>query len=92
MTHLTTTIIRQHKAPEERELLPLAEKVLTDADWNELDAAFRTNRDPLTGEPPDAQYQSLFTRIVNALPAPIGLGPASPEPKGAFAAFLGKLP
>jgi len=82
----------EHMALEEREILPLAEKVLTDADWNELDAAFRTNRDPLTGEPPDAQYQSLFTRIVNALPAPIGLGPASPEPKGSFAGFLGKLP
>ena len=80
----------EHMGLEEREILPLAEKVLTDDDWAELDEAFRANRDPLTGQPPDAQYQSLFTRIVNALPAPIGLGPAGPEPKSAFSNFFGK--
>jgi hemerythrin-like domain-containing protein len=82
----------EHMALEEREILPLAEKVLTDADWAELDDAFRANRDPLTGEQPEAEYQGLFTRIVNALPAPIGLGPAGPEPKGSFATLLHKLP
>lgn len=34
------------------------------------------NRDPLTGHVPDLEYNALFTRIVNALPAPIDLGPA----------------
>jgi hypothetical protein len=33
--------------------------------------------DPLTGCEPDAEYKELFTRIVNAVPAPIGLGAAA---------------
>jgi hemerythrin-like domain-containing protein len=65
-----------HMAMEEREILPLAERVLTEEDWAELDRAFGANRDPLTGCKPDAEYAALFTRIVNAVPAPIGLGPA----------------
>ena len=63
-----------HMAVEEQQILPLAEKVLTDADWAELDKAFAANRDPLTGHEPEADYAALFTRIVNLVPAPIGLG------------------
>ncbi|MEJ8826984.1 hemerythrin domain-containing protein [Variovorax humicola] len=66
-----------HMAMEEREILPLAEQVLTEEDWIELDRAFGTNHDPLTGCKPDAEYTALFTRIVKAIPAPIGLGAAS---------------
>lgn len=64
-----------HMALEEKEILPLAERVLTGADWAELDEAFRANRDPLTGHEPEPDYRALFTRIVNVVPAPIGLGP-----------------
>ena len=63
-----------HMAMEEREILPLAERVLSDDDWAQLDEAFGANRDPLTGHEPDAEYRALFTRIVNMVPAPIGLG------------------
>lgn len=63
-----------HMAQEEREILPLALRVLTAADWAELDQAFSTNRDPLTGHEPEDAYRALFSRIVNQLPAPIGLG------------------
>ena len=63
-----------HMALEEQEVLPLAERVLTPQDWAELDEAFGANRDPLTGHEPDDAYRALFTRIVNAVPAPIGLG------------------
>jgi hemerythrin-like domain-containing protein len=63
-----------HMALEEQQILPLAEKVLTEQDWTELDEAFTTNRDPLTGHEPEADYRALFTRIVNVVPAPIGLG------------------
>ena len=66
----------EHMAMEEREILPLAERVLSDDDWRELDEAFAQNRDPLTGHVPDLAYNALFTRIVNSVPAPIGLGPA----------------
>jgi len=63
-----------HMASEERDVLPLAEKVLTQEDWQDLDEAFSANRDPLTGCEPEPDYGALFTRIVNAVPAPIGLG------------------
>lgn len=63
-----------HMAQEEREILPLAVRVLTAADWAELDQAFGANRDPLTGHEPEEAYRALFSRIVNQLPAPIGLG------------------
>ena len=66
-----------HMAMEEQHILPLAEQVLTDADWVELDQAFSTNCDPLSGHQPEADYRALFTRIVNLVPAPIGLGAAS---------------
>ena len=66
-----------HMRLEEEEILPLAERVLTAQDWAELDAAFAANRDPLTGHAPEAEYQALFSRIANAVPAPIGLGPAA---------------
>lgn len=65
-----------HMGIEEQQILPLAERVLTEADWSELDDAFGTNRDPMAGYEPDAEYRSLFTRIVSVVPAPIGLGPA----------------
>lgn len=66
----------QHMALEEKQILPLAERVLTETDWRELDEAFSANRDPLTGHEPEADYRALFTRIVNTVPAPIGLGAA----------------
>ena len=65
-----------HMALEEREILPLAERVLTEEDWRDLDAAFGGHRDPFAGHEPDDTYRALYTRIVNAVPAPIGLGPA----------------
>jgi hemerythrin-like domain-containing protein len=66
-----------HMALEEREILPLAEQSLTAADWKDLDDAFLANRDPLTGAQPEAEYAALFTRIVNTVPGPVGLGPTS---------------
>jgi hemerythrin-like domain-containing protein len=63
-----------HMALEEKEILPLAERVLTEDDWRELDAAFSAHRDPFTGHEPADEYRALYTRIVNAVPAPIGLG------------------
>lgn len=58
----------RHMALEEREILPLAERVLTKDDWQELNDAFARNRDPLTGHAADVPYNALFARIVTALP------------------------
>ena len=68
-----------HMALEEQQILPLAERMLTPQDWADLDEAFTANRDPLTGHEPEAAYRALFTRIVNAVPAPIGLGRETPS-------------
>lgn len=66
-----------HMRLEEEQILPLAERALKLEDWQELDEAFARNRDPMTGYTPDADYRTLFTRIVNIVPAPIGLGSAA---------------
>ncbi len=64
-----------HMALEEEAILPEAEKTLSAADWAEIDAAFEKNADPLTGKyPPTAEYEQLFSLIVQRAPAPIGLG------------------
>lgn len=69
------TFYLEHMHLEEREILPAAEKCLSTQEWAELDAAFATNCDPLTGKyPRDPVYDHLFTRIVMMAPEPIGLG------------------
>ena len=65
----------EHMRLEEQQVLPAAERVLTQADWDALDAEFEKNSDPLTGKyQPDPVYEALFSRIVRKAPAPIGLG------------------
>jgi hemerythrin-like domain-containing protein len=66
----------EHMHVEEAEILPLAEAVLDAGDWAELDAAFLTNRDPLTGFVAADAYQPLFRTILRTLPASSGLGSA----------------
>ncbi|HEY9396691.1 MAG TPA: hemerythrin domain-containing protein [Burkholderiales bacterium] len=63
----------EHMRLEERELLPIAEEVLTEHDWQEVNAAFSDNRDPRTGRYPAGElYEDLFNRILANAPAPIG--------------------
>ncbi|MFA6262634.1 MAG: hemerythrin domain-containing protein [Bacteroidia bacterium] len=66
----------EHMAVEEAEVLPVARRVFGAGDWDELDAAFARNLDPLTGHEPAADYRPLFQKILMQAPAPIGLGPA----------------
>ena len=64
-----------HMKLEETAILPVAQAVLSEADWAELDVAFANNCDPLTGQHPrDPAFDRLFTRIVMRAPAPIGVG------------------
>lgn len=74
----------EHIGTEERLILPLAERVLTPADWVELDAAFMENRDPLTHREPDDEYRPLFKRILMNMPSPLGLGPAMEAMRTAY--------
>jgi hemerythrin-like domain-containing protein len=63
----------KHMRKEEHELLPLAERHLTAADWKAIDAAFAANRDPIAGMQ-ERDFEQLFSRIVALAPEPVGLG------------------
>jgi hemerythrin-like domain-containing protein len=65
-----------HMRKEEEVVLPAAEQALTAADWDTIDAAFASNRDPLVGVNTSEEFRDLFQRIMNAAPAPIGTGQA----------------
>jgi hypothetical protein len=58
---------------EEVELLPLAEKHLTEEDWRAIDRAFQANEDPIA-RIEERDFQTLFSRIATLAPAPVGLG------------------
>lgn len=62
-----------HMRAEEKELLPLAERHLTEADWREVDDAFRGNEDPIADLRTN-DFDQLYKRIVSLAPEPIGLG------------------
>lgn len=71
----------RHMRLEEDVVLPLAERTLTEADWQPIDAAFRANEDPLFGARPREEFRKLFQLIVNLAPAPVGVGPARDAPR-----------
>jgi hemerythrin-like domain-containing protein len=64
-----------HARAEEDEVLPVATRFLTAADWDEIDAAFAGHTDPLLGAEAGIEYEELFRRIVRLAPAPLGAGP-----------------
>jgi hemerythrin-like domain-containing protein len=64
-----------HVRAEEDEVLPAATEYLTAADWDEIDAAFAGNTDPLFGADAGFEYDELFRRIVMLAPAPLGAAP-----------------
>ncbi len=63
----------QHMRKEEQEILPQAERYLTAHDWEAIDRAFDVNKDPVAGVK-ERDFQTLFSRIVNLAPEPVGLG------------------
>lgn len=64
-----------HMQMEERVIIPTALRVLSDEDWRELDAAFATNCDPLTGQyKRNPAYDRLFARILMHSPGAISGG------------------
>ncbi|WOB05949.1 hemerythrin domain-containing protein [Piscinibacter gummiphilus] len=65
-----------HMHVEESFVLPLAERVLSETEWRELDDAFRLNRDPIANYDADGPYRAVFQKVLMHLPAPLGLGPS----------------
>jgi hemerythrin-like domain-containing protein len=66
-----------HMRAEEEQLLPIAKRVLTDADWEDIDAGFRENDNPLFGLKPKQDGEKLYRRILELAPAPLGYGKRS---------------
>jgi len=62
----------QHAMKENDRLLPIAERVLTPADWSEIEAAFADNDDPAFGDRPRAKFAAMMAQIVRRAPAPYG--------------------
>lgn len=63
-----------HMSREENVILPMAEKSLLPEDWVSINAAFKSNSDPLVGINTQREFRELFRRLVNLMPAPYGLG------------------
>ena len=68
------TRYRDHMRKEEREVMPVAQRVLNTQDWADIEAAFALHRDPLAGASPETDHDQLFRRIVLIVAAPYGLG------------------
>lgn len=64
----------KHLQKEEGVVIPLAQRALLPEDWEAIDVAFRDNADPVFGPQARAEARSLYSRIVNAAPAPFGFG------------------
>jgi hemerythrin-like domain-containing protein len=62
-----------HMRKEEHELLPLAERHLTERDWAAVEAAFAGNEDPVA-DLRAQDFRALYQRILSLAPAPVGLG------------------
>lgn len=67
---------RAHMRLEEEQLLPAAQRVLSEQDWNQLDEAFVEHRDPLAGGERDPRYEGLLNRIRSQAPAALGAAPS----------------
>jgi hemerythrin-like domain-containing protein len=65
-----------HMKKEEEGVLPRAELVLSDEDWQEIDAAFAANVDPIA-DAARCELRDLFRQIVTLAPPPIGVGPTA---------------
>jgi len=74
---LTATYLKfqtKHLQKEEGVVLPMAQRALTEDDWQEIDAAFANNEDPIFGPKGRAETRSMYSRIVQEAPAPFGFG------------------
>lgn len=66
---------RSHMMLEEDVVLPLVRKHLTPEDWAAVDAEFREEMATHAGtDGKHENFKGLFSKLVNAAPAPIGFG------------------
>lgn len=55
----------RHTCLEEREILPVALKMLSAADWEEIDRAYATNTDPLAGSGTREECEAALRRLLS---------------------------
>jgi len=67
----------EHIRKEEEQVFPLAEKLFSEEEWEEIARQFGQNADPLAPVPQETDFRELFSRIVKLAPPPIGVGPGS---------------
>jgi nucleotide-binding universal stress UspA family protein/hemerythrin-like domain-containing protein len=58
----------QHMTLEEKLILSVAHEHFTEQDWEEIAHAFTENGDPRFGDEVDADYRSLFSKLLNLVP------------------------
>ena len=56
-----------HMEREETLVMPIACRLLVEDDWQEIDRAFRANRDPLFGAAQTKQYAGIFNPVANGV-------------------------
>lgn len=64
--------LRTHMRLEEDEIMPRADRLLTERDWNAIHAAIEHIEDPLFGKHPEAQYVALSRQIARQAETPSG--------------------
>ena len=69
--------LEHHLATEDKQAFPLAKKILTEADWDEIDRGFADNDDPLSGGAPTERFTQLHHKIVSLATLPM-----TPSAKG----------
>ena len=71
---------RNHMVHEEQEILPLAQGALNDEDWEEINAAFALNHDPMGeqmfGVAREKKFDALLATILEFTQEPAGPGSA----------------
>ena len=65
---------REHMRLEERTVLPLALQVLSKGDWQEINAEFERNEQPLFGPKRREQFNKLFALILRRMPGEVVFG------------------
>lgn len=61
-----------HMRTETEQVIPLAEKLLSPEEWQVIDQAFAENDNPLFGIKPKDEAETLYRRILDLAPPPIG--------------------
>ncbi len=75
--------LENHMTLENADAFPLAETLLTEQDWAEIDAAFAKNDDPIFGQETVARFEALRKRIMDLGLPPFGLGQRGDKSQGA---------